>query len=305
MNKFILNNFLLNSGKKIAKIRLSYYIEGPKLLSAPIVLVIPQLNNSDLIENTGCWYKLIGKNKTIDSNKYTILSIDIPGNEFENYKDFNTGDIAQMFLFLLKKLNIKKLYALTGYSLGGCIAWELLILSPDICVNFIPISCSPIANDWLIAVNSLIHDIILTNSDPLQYAERISLLFSRNPKIINKKFNGKSNVNNWLYNKSESMKNKTDIMVYIYLKHLLCSVNICRNDNNLEQILSMIQSNVFMISTTTDILFNIEDAEKYFTLLKKYNLDIEIEHRYLNSDYGHISIFTESDKLIDLIKDIF
>jgi pimeloyl-ACP methyl ester carboxylesterase len=70
--------------------------------------------------------------KTIDTRKYTIVSFDVPGNGFnsgtiENYRDFIARDCS-IFIEGLRVLEINKLFALIGGSVGGGIAWEILAL---------------------------------------------------------------------------------------------------------------------------------------------------------------------------------
>ena len=105
--------------------------------TAPIVLVNHALTgNSNVTGSEGWWSALIGEGKCIDTNKYTILAFNIPGNGYdgfviENYKDFVAGDIAHIFLRGLEELKIDKLFALIGGSLGGGIAWEMAAINPN------------------------------------------------------------------------------------------------------------------------------------------------------------------------------
>ena len=71
---------------------------------APIVLVNHALTgNSNVCGDDGWWTDLIGENKCIDTNSYTVLAFNIPGNGFDsnenhlidNYKDFKARDIAK------------------------------------------------------------------------------------------------------------------------------------------------------------------------------------------------------------------
>jgi homoserine acetyltransferase len=60
-------------------------------------------------------------------------------------------------------LEINKLFALIGGSVGGGIAWEILALEPKLAQNFIPIATDWKATDWLIA-NCYLQEQILNNS---------------------------------------------------------------------------------------------------------------------------------------------
>tara|TARA_B100001741_G_C16148125_1_gene412220 strand:- start:73 stop:315 length:243 start_codon:yes stop_codon:yes gene_type:complete len=58
------------------KIPLTYYLKGPKIGTAPIVLINhPLTANAFFSGEYGWWNEIVGKNKVIDSRKYTIISL--------------------------------------------------------------------------------------------------------------------------------------------------------------------------------------------------------------------------------------
>jgi homoserine acetyltransferase len=107
------------------------------LHTAPIILINHALTgNSQVIGESGWWNDIVGVDKTIDTRKYTIVSFDVPGGfnsgTIENYRDFIARDIARIFIEGLRVLEINKLFALIGGSVGGGIAWEILALEPKL-----------------------------------------------------------------------------------------------------------------------------------------------------------------------------
>ena len=151
LHHITIHNFTTESGKT-SNFNLSYQTFGKTLHSAPIILVNHALTgNSNVIGENGWWNDLIGYNKCIDSNEYTILSFNILGNGYDtipenlidNYKDFTARDIAHLFALALEQLEIDHLFAVIGGSVGGGIAWELAALRPQLIQHLIPI-----ATDW-------------------------------------------------------------------------------------------------------------------------------------------------------------
>ena len=88
-------DFITESGNLLSEITLSCQIFGKKLGTAPVVLINHALTGNSNVADAkeGWWKELIGQNKVVDTNKYTVLCFNIPGNGYdsfliENYKDF-------------------------------------------------------------------------------------------------------------------------------------------------------------------------------------------------------------------------
>ena len=85
LQKIDLFNFVLENGKLQSKIALYYQIFGQPIGKAPVVLVNHALTgNSNVTGKNGWWNELIGQNKTIDTDYFTVIAFNIPGNGFEN-----------------------------------------------------------------------------------------------------------------------------------------------------------------------------------------------------------------------------
>ena len=107
-------NYTTKSGKTTA-IALSYQLFGKPLHEAPIVMINHALTgNSNVTGEGGWWNPIVGPNKVIDTNAFTVLAFNIPGNGhdqlpsslIENYKDFTARDIAEIFAIALEHLKI-------------------------------------------------------------------------------------------------------------------------------------------------------------------------------------------------------
>ena len=128
LQKININNWNLENGKTIDNIPVFYQVFGQSLGTSPVVLVNHALTgNSHVIGEKGWWNDLIGKNKTIETNFFSVLSINIPGNGFdgnaenliENYKDFTIRDIANIYQQELERLHTRPSVAIAGYFASG------------------------------------------------------------------------------------------------------------------------------------------------------------------------------------------
>ena len=205
LQKIPIDHFITERGKAIS-IELSYQLFGQPLFEAPIVLVNHALTgNSNVCGEKGWWKDLIGPGKAIDTNQYTILAFNIPGNGYdgfliENYQNFIAKDIAKLFLVGLEKLKINQLFAIIGGSLGGGIAWQMAVLHPTICIHLIPIASDFRATDWLIANCKIQEQFLNNSSNPIHDARMHAMLLYRTPASFNKRFNRTKNTDLKIFN---------------------------------------------------------------------------------------------------------
>ena len=107
------------------QVPLTYYIEGPGIGSAPVVLINhPLTANAFFSGADGWWNQIVGQDKVINTRDYNVISFNIPGNGTDSYKwksikEMHTGHLAQLFLEGLKKIGINDLFAIIGGSIGG------------------------------------------------------------------------------------------------------------------------------------------------------------------------------------------
>ena len=138
-------------------LQLSYKLFGLPLGSAPVVLVNHSLTgDADVAGENGSWSELIGDGKVIDTQQYTILAFNFPGNGadnnlIENYDHLVLRDIAYLFKAALDELGIDKLYAAIGGSIGGALVWEMGASFPELIENLIPVACDWKTSSWVLA----------------------------------------------------------------------------------------------------------------------------------------------------------
>ena len=316
--KFIdINDFELYSGKQIS-IQLSYQVFGQPLHDAPIVLVNHALTgNSDVCGENGWWKTLIGKDKVIDTNHYTIISFNIPGNGygnevsdvFENYKSFIARDIAKIFYTGLDALNINRLYACIGGSVGGGIAWEMAAIRPDFIDYVIPVACDWKSTDWLIA-NCYIQDQILNHSsEPLKDARIHAMTFYRTPESFTEKFNRTKNdntlynVESWLEHHGKKIDERFKLSAYKMMNQILKTIDITRNGKTFIETVESITSHIHIITINSDLFFKPEESWNTYIDLKLVKENVTIGE--IKSIHGHDAFLIEYQQLNRLLKPIF
>jgi homoserine O-acetyltransferase len=292
---------------------------GCALHSAPVVLVNHALTgNSNVTGPQGWWNALIGSNKPIDTQQFTVLSFNIPGNGYdgnsdhliENYKDFVARDIAALFLLGLKELGVHQLFAAIGGSLGGGIAWEMAAISPKITKHLIPVASDWKSTDWIIA-NCLIQEQFLVNSSqPLQDARMHAMLCYRTPESLKNRFQRSQNteynlfnIETWLLHHGDKLQKRFQLSAYKLMNQLLKTIDITTNRGTATDVLQTIEADIHIIGIDSDMFFVSEENTATLKLLHP-NLS-NVYYHEITSIHGHDAFLIEYEQLNSIIDKIF
>ena len=315
LKKISISNFETQSGK-YQDLILSYELFGQPLHTAPVVLINHALTgNSNVAGEDGWWKEVVGEEKCIDTNRFTILAFNVPGNGYdgfiiENYKDFVARDIAEIFVLGLKELKIDHLFAMIGGSLGGGIAWEMAALYPNITDNLITIATDWKSTDWLIA-NCQVQELFLNNSkNPVHDARMHAMLCYRTPESFKSRFKRSTNdelqvfnVESWLLHHGEKLQERFQVSAYKLMNQLLKTIDVARGRPEMEKILEGIQANICIIGVDSDLFFTAEEnRETYRQLAQNSN---KVTYGEIHSLHGHDAFLIESKQLEHIISGIF
>lgn len=314
LGQVTLTDFTNWRGESIPSITLTYQVEGPSLGSAPIVLVCHALTgNSAVAGPEGWWAKLIGPGQTIDTAHYTILSIDIPGNEYagsaplDDPRLLNVKDVARLWLLVLRELRVDHLYALIGPSLGGGLAWQIATLEPTLADLLFPIATDYKASDWLLAQTE-VQRLILEHSDrPIHDARVHAMLTYRTPKSLIGRFEGKKvedsglpKVIDWLDYHGRTLEGRFSLSAYRVMIFLTSTIHAAES----EEELSRIASDIHLVAIDSDRLFPYFIAQETVEGLKHFGKGRAELHTII-SDYGHDAFLIEYDQLCRIMSPFF
>ena len=314
LGQVTLSDFINWRGESIPSITLTYQVTGPALGSAPIVLVCHALTgNSAVAGPEGWWAKLIGPGQTIDTARYSILSIDIPGNEYagsaplDNPSLLNVKDVARLWLLVLRELRVDHLYALIGPSLGGGLAWQIATLEPTLADLLFPIATDYKASDWLLAQTE-VQRLILEHSDrPIHDARVHAMLTYRTPKSLIGRFerkkvedSGLPKVIDWLDYHGRTLEGRFSLRAYRVMTFLTSTINAAES----EEELSRIASDIHLVAIDSDRLFPYFVARETIEGLKHFGKG-RAELHTIVSDHGHDAFLIEYDQLCRIMSPFF
>ncbi|HBR13008.1 MAG TPA: homoserine acetyltransferase [Chryseobacterium sp.] len=304
-----LNQFKTKNGK-VYNIPLSYQLFGQPLHTAPVILINHALTgNSDVTGKNGWWQTLVGEGKVIDTNRFTIICFNIPGNGFDGffidkYTDFTAHDIAEVFIKGLKGLKINKLFALVGGSVGGSIGWEMLVSANDLAEKFIPIATDFKTSDWLHS-QCLVQKFLLDSPEkPLEKARIHAMLCYRTPESLNVRFNREVDAekqilksHDWLNFHGSRLNERFSLKAYKLVNHLLMNITVKEND------LAKINAEIHLVSVDSDLFFPAFEIKNTYQYLK--NKTKTVHYHEINSIHGHDAFLMEYEQLNAILKPIF
>ncbi len=316
LNKLNIENFSSFDGTNF-DIELTYELFGQPIGESPIVLINHALTgNSSVSGSKGWWNSIVGDKKLIDTNYFTVLAFNFPGNGYDgklidNYESLILRDIAKMFIIGLEKLKIEKLFAIVGGSIGGGLVWEMASISPNISENYIPIASDWKSSDWLLANTRLQKQILNNSSNPVHDARIHAMLCYRSPLSFQKKFDRSINedakifnVESWLLYHGKKLQERFQLSSYKLMNHLLSTIDITQGGKiKFEDIISKIKGNIFIVSVDSDLFFT--DYQNRDTFYKACRIKDNIFFKTIKSVHGHDAFLIEFDQINKLLSSVF
>ena len=309
-------NYSTEKGIHYLKISLSYQLFGKPLHTAPVILVNHALTgNSNVAGSSGWWQGLVGKDKLLNTDGFSVLCFNILGNGYDgntisNYKDFTARDVAYLFVLALRKLKIEQLHTIIGGSLGGGLVWEMIALAPKYIRNAIAVATDWKATDWVIATNYVQEKILKGSPKPLEDVRMLAMLLYRTPNSLKNKFERKRTkdksgfaVEAWLEHHGAALKKRFCLPAYLMMNHLLTTLDISRNRPSFEDAIAPVQSNIIQIAVDSDLLFTKEENQKTHSILQKMNK--QSQYYELKSIHGHDGFLLEDEQITQQLKSMF
>jgi homoserine O-acetyltransferase len=297
-------------------IQLSYQVFGKELHTAPIILVNHALTgNSNVTGPDGWWSALIGDEKCIDTQRYTILSFNIPGNGYdkfiiENYKDFVAGDVARLFLLGLDQLKVDRLFAIIGGSLGGGIAWEMAAQKSNLSEHLIPVASDWKSTDWLIANCQIQEQFLVNSKQPVHDARMHAMLCYRTPASFKERFKRSTNeelkvfnVESWLMHHGDKLQERFQLSAYKLMNQLLKTIDVTRDGEDNFIKLQNSDTNIHIIGVDSDMFFTAQENKDTFKQLAQAKSNVT--YGEVQSLHGHDAFLMEFDQMEKLLSSIF
>jgi len=297
----------------------------------------------------GWWDGLIGPDKAVDTNKYFVICTNVigscfgstgpmspkpPHNDPYRYKFpvVSIKDMVKAQRILFDRLDIHRVEAIIGGSMGGMQALHFSIHYPNFANKIIALATTYATQPWAIAFNKVAFESILKDPDFKQgyydpdilketglngmavgrMAGHISFLsqesmhekFGREYKKDDGLYElfGKFQVESYLEYNGHNFTKWFDPLAYLYITKAINIYDLARGFDSLKDALKKITANLHLISFSNDMLFKSSEMKNIDDILNSLNSK---NHKYIDiqSDYGHDAFLVEFDKFQHHIKD--
>lgn len=301
----LIGDLRLESGATLLNCKVGYMTFGKLNKDSSNIIIYPSWFGGTAEQIKG----LLGKNKLVDTTKYFVITLDAlcngisssPSNSIEQpHAKFPQITIRDMvnsqFVLLTKILNIKKVFAVIGGSMGSMQAFEWIVAYPEFIEKAIPYVCTPrVTPSDLLTWNirkEIIESYTNLNASEKQIQKLTSMMMSllaRTFEHLNK--NIKADEFDKYMKKFETEPNKIFTSENsLYQLNAMIDHNIFRKFNNsMEETAKIVKAKVMMIISETDMLVNPKTSLEFAPFINAKVIK-------LNNDCGHLAVGCELEK---------
>ncbi|MBD3809346.1 MAG: homoserine O-acetyltransferase [Sulfuricurvum sp.] len=240
-------------------------------------------------------------------------------------------DMVKAQRILFDRLGIHRVHAIIGGSMGGMQALAFGVFFPNFAKKIIAMATTAATQPWAIAFNKVAQEAILKDPefkngyyDPAvlrenglsgmaigRMAGHISFL---SPDSMERKFGreykrndglyelfGKFQIESYLEYNGYNFTKWFDPLSYLYITKAINIYDLSRGFDSMEEALSKINSELYLISFEKDLLFlpnEMRSIHDTLVQLGKTNSD----YFNVDSDYGHDAFLVEIDKIEDYVR---
>ena len=355
--KIIISNPLkLDCGKEINNFPIAYETYGElNSEKSNAILVFHALTGDQYVSGKnpitnkdGWWSYVVGENKPIDTNKFFVICANVIGGCMGSYgpsainestgKQIGTdfpiitiNDMVNAQYELIKYLEIEKLFAVVGGSMGGMQVLQFVANFPDKAKLAIPIACTSSHSAQNIAFNELGRQAIMADSkwengfysnyklNPdkgLAVARMAAHITYLSEKGLQEKFGRKLQdrdslrygfeadfqIESYLRYQGSVFVDRFDANSYLYITRAMDYFDLSKQyKGNLSDAFKETKTKFFVISFTSDWLYPTSENREIVIALNSIGADVGFVE--IESDKGHDSFLLDVPSFLKTLGD--
>jgi len=291
------------------------------------------LESGRILEPYDIAYETYGELNEDKSNVVVVCHALTGSHHAAGLYDVTIKDMVKAQRILFDRLNIHRVYAIVGGSMGGMQALQFAIHYPNFAQKIISMAATYATQPWAIAFNKVAQDSILKDPDFKQgyydpeviaenglsgmavgrMAGHISFLshesmqkkFGREYKATDGLYElfGKFQVESYLEYNGYNFTKWFDPLAYLYITKAINIFDLSRGFDNLKEAMKKVQAELHLISFKDDILFKNKEMKILNDVLNEVG---NTNHNYIDvdSEYGHDAFLVELDKFDKYVKGV-
>ncbi|MBV8845735.1 MAG: homoserine O-acetyltransferase [Bryobacterales bacterium] len=284
----------------------------------------------------GWWSNMIGPGKAFDTDRYFIICSNViggcrgstgPGSiNPENgspwamaFPPVTISDMVRLQKLLIEYLEIPRLLAVSGGSMGGMQALEWAVSYPDGVAAAIPIATTARHSAQQIAFNEVGRQAIMADPDwnggdyyggkpparGLAVARMVGHITYMSDASMREKFGRRLRtpdqfeVESYLTYRGYKFVDRFDANSYIYITRAMDSFDLTQR-GSLPSLFERARTRFLVISFTSDWLYPSYQSQEIVSALRSRNADVA--YCNLEARYGHDSFLVEVDEQTEMVR---
>ncbi len=286
---------------------LSFHIAHRRIGAGPVkVLLLHALTGGPWPEGEkGWWDPLFQPGAPLDPSSCTVWVPNLIGSCYgstgpDNASDFPRITPRDQAAALVRWIESEHLTfdALIGGSLGGMVALELALLSPQRFKTVAAIGCGGRSDGWIWGTHEIQRSILksdLPDAQAIALARHAAMLTFRGPDGINGRFQAGHEIQAWLHHHGEALAARFTRASYLTLLEAMDAHDIGRHRGGLTLALKGLKAPLHVLGLSTDQLFTppliLELAHAAEAAGKLGSLN------WIKSPHGHDAFLIEWDQV--------
>ncbi len=347
------DSIALDSGATLAPVEVAYESYG-KLNAARsnAILVLHAFSGdahaagiSPETGQPGWWDNMLGPGKAFDTNQYFVICSNVLGGcrgttgpsslnpatgcpYAMKFPVITISDMVRLQKMLIDQLEISRLLAVTGGSMGGMQALEWAVAYPDRVVAAIPIATTTRHSAQQIAFNEVGRQAIMADPDwnggdyygkqpparglavarmvgHITYMSDVSMREKFGRRLRGKQtfgfgFDVDFEVESYLRYRGTQFVGRFDANSYLYITKAMDYFDLTNGHGSLAQALAGAEARFLAISFSSDWLYPSYQSQEVVRALRSRNCDVAYVE--LESNYGHDAFLVDVASQTDLVR---
>src|ERR1043165_2763824 len=343
----------LDNGAKLAPVEVAYETYGTLNASKTNAILVLHAFSGDAhaagisteTGKPGWWDNMIGPGKAFDTNRYFVICTNVLGGcrgttgpasinpatgcpYGMSFPVITIGDMVRLQRMLIDWMEIPRLLAVSGGSMGGMQALEWAVSYPEMVQSAIPIATTTRHSAQQIAFNEVGRQAIMADPDwnagnyygkqpparGLAVARMVGHITYMSDESMREKFGrrlrGKENfsfgfdvdfeVESYLRYRGSQFVSRFDANSYLYITKAMDYFDLTGGNGSIALALEPARARFLVISFSSDWLYPSYQSQEMVRALRSRNRDVAYVE--LPSNYGHDSFLVDVAEQTELVR---